>query len=61
MGALGFLEKFLGIFGIVLAFCNADFASSVAWLAAVEAESAGVEFFRCGGDVRAGHETVKPF
>ncbi len=58
MGALGFLEKFLCILGIILAFCNAYFASSVTRLAAVEAESAGVVFFRCGGDVRAGHDTV---
>ncbi len=58
VGALGFLEKLLGVFGIVLAFCNANFASSVAWPAAIEAERAGVVFLRCGGDVRAGHDTV---
>lgn len=56
MSALGFLEKLLCVFGIVLAFCNAYFASSVAGLAAIEAECAGVVFFRCGGDVRASHE-----
>ena len=57
--ALGFLEKLLCKLGIILAFCNAYFASAVAWLAAVEAESAGVVFFRCRGDVRAGHEIVQ--
>ena len=60
MGALGFLEKLLCIFGIVLAFCNANFASAVAWLAAVEAESAGV-VFAVGCGVRAGHEITQGF
>jgi len=56
--ALGFLEKLLCIFGIVLAFCNTYFASPVARLAAIEAERADIVFFRCGGDMWADHETV---
>jgi len=57
MSAFGFLEKFLCIFGIILAFCNAYFAGSVAWLAAIETKGASVIFaVWCG--VRAGHDTI---
>lgn len=58
VGALGFSKKLFSIFGIVLAFCNANLACAVTGLAAVESERAGVVFFSRGGDMWAGHETV---
>jgi hypothetical protein len=58
VGSLVSGREFGGVLGVVLAFGNALLASSVAWFAAVESKAAGVVFFRAGGDVRAGHETV---
>lgn len=58
VGALGFGEEFFRVGFVVLVFGDALSASAVTGFAAVEIERAGVVFFRCGGDVRAGHETV---
>ena len=45
---------------VVLVFGDARPASAVAGFTAIHAKVAGVVFFRAGGDVRAGHETVYP-
>ena len=44
---------------VVLVFGDALLASAVAGFTAVESDAAGVVFFCAGGDVRAGHDTVK--
>ena len=60
MGLFGAGEEIGGKLRRVLAALYTTSASAVAWSAAVESESAGVVFFRSGGDVLAGHETVIP-
>jgi hypothetical protein len=44
---------------VVLASLDANLACAVAGFAAIHAEAASVKFFRAGGDMLAGHETVK--
>jgi hypothetical protein len=58
--AFGAGREFGGVLGVVLIALNAELASAVAWLAAIHSKAAGVVFFRAGGDVWAGHETVNP-
>ena len=60
MRAFGAGREFGGVLRVVLAALDAELASAVAWPAAIHAQSAGVEFLRAGGDVLAGHETLKP-
>jgi hypothetical protein len=60
VASLGSGGKFGGVLRSVLASLDAEFASAVAWLAAIHAEATGVKFFRACGDVLAVHETVKP-
>ena len=55
MGLFGAGEEIGGKLRRVLAALYTTSASAVAWLSAVEAESAGVVFLCCGCDVRAGH------
>ena len=58
MGAFGAGPEFGGVVEVVLVTLNAELAGAVAWLAAIHSKAAGVVFFRAGGDVLAGHETV---
>ena len=59
MRAFGAGREFGGVLGVVLASLDAELASAVAGFAAIHSKAAGVVFLRAGGDVRAGHETVK--
>ena len=58
MRAFGAGREFGGVLGVVLVSFDAKLACAVARFAAIHAQSAGVEFFCAGGDVRADHETV---
>ena len=58
MRAFGAGREFGGVLGVVLVALDAEFASAVAWFAAIHAKVAGVVFFRASGYVLAGHETV---
>ncbi len=58
MRAFGFGEEFFCVGFVVLTALNANFASAVAGLAAVEVEGASVVFAGAGGDMRAGHATM---
>ena len=58
MRAFGAGREFGGVLGVVLVALYAEFASAVAWFAAIHSKAAGVVFLRAGGDVRAGHETI---
>ena len=60
MASLGSGGKFGGVFRVVLASLDAEFASAVAGLAAIHAKSAHVKFFEAGGDVLALHDMVNP-
>ena len=60
VASLGSGGEFGGVLLGVLASLDAELACAVAGFAAIHAESAHVKFFRAGGDVLAGHETVKP-
>ena len=59
MRAFGAGREFGGVLGVVLIALNAELASAVAGFAAIHSKSAGVVFFRAGGNVPADHETVK--
>jgi hypothetical protein len=59
VGAFGAGREFGGVLRIVLAALDAELAGAVAWFAAIHSKAAGVEFLCAGGDVRAGHKTVK--
>ena len=60
MRAFGAGREFGGVLGVVLASLDAQLACAVAGFAAIHSKAAGVVFFRAGGDVLAGHETVNP-
>ena len=60
MGFFGAGEEFLRKLWCILSALDASSASAVAWLAAVETETADVVFASCGGDVWAGHVTFDP-
>ncbi len=60
MRAFGFGEEFFCVgFGVLTAL-NANFASAVAGLAAVEVERADIIFVACGFNVDAIHDTEYP-
>jgi hypothetical protein len=56
--AFGAGREFGGVLGIVLVALDAELAGSVAWFAAIHAESACIIFPCASSDVLAGHETV---
>ena len=60
VAALCFCKEFFGVFFVVLPSLDAEFASPVAGPASIEIECADIVFLRAGGDVRAGHEMLKP-
>ena len=60
MRAFGASREFGGVLGVVLVALDAELASAAAWPAAIHSKAAGVEFLCAGGDVLAGHETLKP-
>ena len=58
MRAFGAGKEFGGVFFVVLSALDAEFASAVAGLSAIHAESADIVFFSASSDVWADHETV---
>jgi hypothetical protein len=60
VASLGSGSEFGCVLRVILASIDAKLACSVARLAAIHAEAAGVKFFEAGGDVLAVHETVNP-
>ena len=60
MGLFGAGEEFFCEGLVIFPALDAASACAVAGLAAVEIERTSVVFLRCGGDVRAGHETFDP-
>jgi hypothetical protein len=52
-------REFGGVLRGVLASLDAELACAVAGFAAIHAKGANVKFFEAGGDMLAGHETVK--